>query len=71
MQEGFLFTDVDELERFFTLVGQLKEDTKEARMAIIRQMVAEKQVKYLRDPQEFIKDKNVITETQIKGDTQE
>lgn len=64
MNEAFMM-DPEMAEEFFLRVTKLEVDTKEARIEILRNLVKEKKAKYIRDGDEFIKNKKVL---RIKGD---
>ncbi len=61
--EGFLMS-MDVAHSFFELCQKLGLDEYEDRVTLLRIMVKEKRVKYLRDPNEYMKDKRVL---QIKS----
>jgi hypothetical protein len=62
-QEGFVM-DAATAEIFFSVCHELKLETLEERMAVMRLLVKEKRAGYLRDVKAYVKDKKVL---QIKG----
>jgi hypothetical protein len=60
MNEGFMFANADAAMEFYELCESLGAITMQERMAILRLMVKDKKVKYLRDGEDFIKGKNVL-----------
>ena len=59
-QEGFYFDNPDEALKFFEECERRKAVTLEDRMAVVREMVKNKQAKYIRDVDEFAKGKEII-----------
>jgi hypothetical protein len=60
MEEGFMFATPDDAMKFFEACIEAKAVTREEKLAVMRQMVKEKKAKYLRDPKELLKGKNII-----------
>lgn len=60
MGEGFLFASADDAMKFFDACEKAKAVTLEERLAVMRHLVATKEAKYIRDTEEFIKDKNIL-----------
>jgi hypothetical protein len=64
MQEGFYFQNADEAIKFWEACLEAKAETWEEKMIVMRQMVKEKKAKYIRDVEDFAKNKNVLKITQ-------
>lgn len=60
MSEGFVFKNADAAMKFYEACERAGAVTLKERMAVMRQMVKEKQVKYLRDAEAFVKGKKVL-----------
>jgi hypothetical protein len=79
MSEGFLFDGDNKskwhnLELFWRVVRLYKIEGEKPRIELLRKIVSRKQAKYIRDPQEFIKNRNIKKigfRPDIKGDTNE
>lgn len=59
MAEGWLM-DVETACVFWDICCHMKLETEEQRKALLRILVKDKKVKYLRDPQTYFKDKRVL-----------
>lgn len=58
--EGFFFNNADEAMLFFEACEKEGAKTLPERMAIMRQFVKEKKVKYVPHPEEWMEGKNVM-----------
>lgn len=59
MMEGWLM-DLGTACVFYEVCRDMHLDTEEQRVALLRILVADKKVKYLRDPKTYLKDKRVM-----------
>lgn len=68
-REGFLFENAAAALKFFEACIAAKANTYEERMAILRNMVKDKQATYLRDAEGHMKGQSVLDLTKLKKDT--
>lgn len=59
MSEGFI-TDIHTAELFFRFCRRYGIETREDRLALMREITKRGKAKYLRDPQEFLEGKSAL-----------
>jgi hypothetical protein len=66
-QEGFYFDTADAAMAFYEECIKRKANTREEKMEVLRELIKQKKAIYLRDVEEFAKDKKVLR-IKPKGD---